>query len=161
MQERHKGIDLLKSNIHCIAFKGRVHIQDSWKYWDKCTTRAAGVMRQSSLIEFSGTAPISSSQLNIRLITGWLFNFSIKKKQPRHKRHKCQGFFSQTALQCSPAKPYSLLFTASAKYCILKEAKADLILTLTLVKAFATQHVASDVMFFGTSMVFLDLIGVG
>lgn len=36
-----------------------------------------------------------------------------------------------------------------------------LIYILTLVKAFATQHVASDVMFFGTSMVFLDLIGVG
>lgn len=32
---------------------------------------------------------------------------------------------------------------------------------LTLFPSFATQHVASEVMFFGTNMVFLDRSGVG
>ena len=34
-------------------------------------------------------------------------------------------------------------------------------ITVALVNALATQHVASEVMFFGTNIVFLDLAGVG
>ena len=34
-------------------------------------------------------------------------------------------------------------------------------ITVTLINALATQHVDSEVMFFGTNIVFLDLAGVG
>lgn len=66
--------------------------------------------------------------------------------------NSCSMPFSKNILFSIHCFTYTLL---------LKTSLNRLIYILTLVKAFATQHVASDVMFFGTSMVFLDLIGVG